>query len=113
MCGLCTWSHLLKGTTIPVLIYPDHANLKYYHNPQKIGPCMVGYLPEREQYNIQLEYKPGATNCTDALSQQLDYENTDSNPDNEDIMVWPDKFFCKEHTAIRLLDIDTLKSQVK
>ena len=26
---LCNWSHLLKGTTIPVLVYTDHANLRY------------------------------------------------------------------------------------
>ena len=32
MCSLHNWSHLLKGTAIPVLVYTDHANLKYYHN---------------------------------------------------------------------------------
>ena len=74
---------------------------------------MAGYLPEREQYNIQLEYKPGATNCADTLSQRPDYKNADGNPDNKDITVWPDKFFCEEHTAIRLLNINTLESQVK
>ena len=62
MCGLRNWSHLLKGTTIPILIYTDHANLRYYRDPRKIGPRVAGYLPEREQYNILLEYKPGATN---------------------------------------------------
>ena len=30
MRGLRHWSHLLKGTSIPVLIYTDHANLRYY-----------------------------------------------------------------------------------
>ena len=69
MYRLHVWSHLLKGTTIPVLVYTNHANLKYYHNPRKIGPCMAGYLPEMEQYNIQLEYKPGITNHADALSR--------------------------------------------
>ena len=69
MRSLHAWSHLLKGTTIPVLIYTDHANLKYYRDPRKIGPRVAGYLPEREQYNIQLEYKPGATNRADALSR--------------------------------------------
>ena len=28
--GLRNWNHLLKGTTIPVLVYTDHANLCYY-----------------------------------------------------------------------------------
>ena len=57
MRGLRNWSHLLKGTTIPVLVYTDHANLRYYRDPRKIGPRVAGYLPEREQYNILLEYK--------------------------------------------------------
>jgi len=68
MRGLRCWSHLLKGTKIPVLVFTDHANLRYYRDPRKIGPWVAGYLPEREQYNILLEYKPGATNQADALS---------------------------------------------
>ena len=28
--SLWNWNHLLKGTTIPVLVYIDHANLHYY-----------------------------------------------------------------------------------
>src|SRR5579863_7570025 len=31
MCSLCCWSHLLKGTEIPVLVFTDHANLRYYY----------------------------------------------------------------------------------
>jgi hypothetical protein len=69
MRGLRTWSHLLKGTEIPVLVFTDHANLRYYRDARKIGPRVAGYLPEREQYNILLEYKPGATNRADALSR--------------------------------------------
>ena len=88
------WSHLLKGTSIPVLVYTDHANLYYYCNLQKIGPRVAGYLPEQEQYNILLEYKPGATNCADALSHHPNYK-VDGNPDNKDITIWPDKYFCE------------------
>jgi hypothetical protein len=74
MRGLRAWAHLLKGTEIPVLVFTDHANLRYYRDPRKIGPRVAGYLPEREQYNILLEYKPGATNRADALSRQPDYD---------------------------------------
>jgi len=41
MRGLHCWSHLLKGTTIPVLVFTDHANLCYYWEPRKIGPCVA------------------------------------------------------------------------
>ena len=55
MRGLHAWSHLLKGTEIPVLVFTDHANLRYYRDARKIGPRVAGYLPEREQYNILLQ----------------------------------------------------------
>jgi len=106
MRGLRCWSHLLKGTETPVLVYTDHVNLRYYRDPRKIGPQVAGYLPEREQYNILLEYKPGATNCADALSRQPDYKGP--NPDNKDVLVWPDKYFCENHTAIRVFNIDSI-----
>ena len=112
MRGLRHWSHLLKGTSIPVLVYTDHANLRYYRDPRKIGPRVAGYLLEREQYNILLEYKPGATNRADALSRQPDYE-VGGNPDNEDVTVWPDKYFCEEHTRIRVTDWDTLEDTLE
>ena len=66
--GLRCWSHLLKGTEIPVLVYTDHANLRYYRKPRKIGPRVAGYIPELAQYHLLLEYKPGTTNHADALS---------------------------------------------
>ena len=67
MRGLRHWSHLLKETSIPILVYTDHTNLCYYCDPCKIGPRVARYLPEHNQYNILLEYKPGATNRADAL----------------------------------------------
>ena len=63
------WSHLLKGTEKPILVYTDHANLQYYQEQCKIGSCVAGYIPELAQYHMVLEYKPGATNRADALSQ--------------------------------------------
>jgi len=106
MRGLCCWSHLLKGTTIPILVDTDHTNLRYYRVPRKIGPHIAGYLPERKQYNILLEYKPGATNWADALSRRPDYEGP--NEINEDVTVWPDQYFCDQHTSICVFDMDSI-----
>ena len=111
MHGLRNWDYLLKGTIIPVLVYTDHANLCYYRDPQKIGLRVAGYLPERKQYNILLEYKPGATNRADGLLCREDYD-TGSNPDNEDITVWPDKYFCKQHMTICIADWDSLEDNL-
>jgi len=98
MRGLHCWTHLLKGTHIPVLVYTDHANLRYYRDPQKIGLHVASYIPECKQYNILLEYKPGATNRADALSRRPDYEGP--NLDNDEVLVWPDQYFCKQHTSM-------------
>ena len=106
MRGLCCWSHLLKGTTIPILVYTDHTNLRYYREPCKIGPRVAGYLPEQEQYNILLEYKPGTTNQADTLSRQPDYEGP--NEINNDITVWLDHYFCNKHTSICVFDMDSI-----
>jgi len=106
MCGLRHWSYLLKGTENPVLVFTDHANLHYYRDPRKIGPRVAGYLPECKQYNIPLEYKPGATNHADALSRRPDYEG--NNPDNDNELVWPNEYFCEQHTDIRVFDLDSI-----
>ena len=93
-------------------MYTDHANLRYYCDPCKIRPQVAGYLLEREQYNILLEYKSGATNRANALSCCPNYE-IEGNPDNEDVTIWPDKYFCKEHTRIHITDLDTLDNTLK
>ena len=98
MRGLRNWDYLLKGTEKPVLVYTDHANLRYYRDPRKIGPRVAGYLPEREQYNMILEYKPGASNRADGLSRCEDHDDG-SNPENKDVTVWPSKYFCDHHTV--------------
>jgi hypothetical protein len=112
MCGLRNWAHLLKGTEIPILIYTDHANLRYYWDPRKIGPRFAGYLSEREQYNILLEYKLGAINRADELSCRQDHD-TENNPINEDVTVWPDHYFCKQHTKIHIFDMDTIHNNLE
>ena len=97
--------HLLKGTEKPVLVFTNHANLCYYCDPRRIGPRVAGYLPECKQYNMLLEYKPGASNWADSLSRREDH-NDRSNPNNEDIIVWPNKYFCKQHTQIWVSSMD-------
>ena len=66
----------------------------------------MGYLPECEQYNIILEYKPGATNWANQLSRRPDYKR--KNLANEDVTVWPDHYFCNTHTSIRVFDMDSI-----
>ena len=59
-----------------------------------------------------LEYKPGATNRADALSRQPDYE-VEGNPDNEDVTVLPEKYFCNTHTSICVMDWDLVENNLE
>jgi hypothetical protein len=71
--GLRHWDYLLKGAAHPIIVIMDHTNLQYYRHPHKIGPCIAGYIAEREQYDIQIAYCPGSTNRADAESRRPDY----------------------------------------
>jgi len=53
-----------------------------------------------------LEYKPGATNRADGLSRCPDYEG--ANPDNNDVLIWTDEYFCEQHTAIHVFNADSI-----
>jgi hypothetical protein len=72
----------------------------------------VGYIPEIAQYNIQLEYKPEAMNRADTLSHRPDYK-IEGNPDNKDITILSDKYFCDHHTHLRVMDWDSLEDTLE
>jgi len=45
-------------------------------------------------------------NRADALSQWPDYEGP--NPDNDKVLIWPDKYICEHHISIRVFNIDSI-----
>jgi Integrase zinc binding domain len=85
------WDHLLKGAAHPILVITDHANLQFHQHAHKIGPRIAGYIAEHEQYDVQLVYKPGASNRADALSRCLDY--TPNMCNDEPVIALPDHLF--------------------
>jgi hypothetical protein len=48
------WSHLLRGTVLPILIWTDHRNLTYWIEPHKVGSCAATWQVELTQYNYKL-----------------------------------------------------------
>jgi Integrase zinc binding domain len=85
------WDYLLKGAAHPILIITDHANLQFHRHAHKIGPRIAGYIAECEQYDIQLVYKPGASNRADALSRRPDYAPDSYN--DEPVVTLPEHLF--------------------
>ena len=57
----------------------------------KIGPCIASYITEWEQYDIQLVYKPGASNRADALSRCPDYAPNSYN--DKPVVTLPEHLF--------------------
>jgi RNase H-like domain found in reverse transcriptase len=96
--GLKHWDYLLKCAKHPVLVIMDHANLTYYRHPHKIGQCVVGYIAEYEQYDIQLAYQPGASNRADALSRHPDYAPDPYN--DEPVIALPEHLFVPPNTPV-------------
>jgi len=72
------WSHLLRSTVLPVLIWTDHRNLTYWIEPQKVSPCAATWQVELTQYNYELRHKLGDTMKADALSWRPDFDTENS-----------------------------------
>jgi len=81
------WSHLLRGTVLPVIIWTDHKNLTYWAEPHKVGPRAATWQVELTQYNFELHHKSGESNKADLLSHRPDYDT--GNPSNDHLIVLP------------------------
>ena len=92
--GLNHWRHLLAGTSIPVQVFVDHANLTYYRHPQKIPRRVARYLNDLSEYNFVLKHIAGTANRADALSRRPDFD--DGSGDNEDVTALPDHLFARQ-----------------
>jgi hypothetical protein len=86
------WSHLLRGTVLPVIIWTDHKNLTYWAEPHKVGPRTATWQVELTQYNFKLHHKPGESNKADLLSRRPNY-NT-GNASNDHLIVLPLSHFA-------------------
>ena len=88
------WRPYLAGSPHEIIVHTDHANLTYWHQPQKISRRIVRQVLELEEYNIKLQGLPRKNNgCADALSRRPDY-NQGVN-DNQDVTVLPDSLFIR------------------
>jgi hypothetical protein len=68
------------------------------HHPHKIGQRVAGYIAEYEQYDIQLAYRPGASNRADALSRRPDYA---PDPYNDvPVVALPEHLFVPPNTPV-------------
>jgi hypothetical protein len=60
-------------------------------------------IAEHEQYDIQIAYRPGSTNCADALSRRPDYAPDPYN--DEPVIAIPEHLFVPPNTPT--IDLQT------
>jgi Integrase zinc binding domain len=77
--------------TYEVIVFTDHANLQYYHQPYKINHWVACYIPCLAEYSYKLIHKPRKCNKADHLSRCPDYDQGKDN--NQDVLVLPDSVF--------------------
>ena len=75
-----------------VVVLTDHANLQYYHHPQKINQRVARYINFLKDFNYQLKHIPGVQNHADALSRRPDHD--DGVGDNKQVVTLPDSIFA-------------------
>src|SRR5579863_570393 len=102
--SLLYWWHLLAGTSLPVQVFVDHANLTHYRHPQKINRRVAHYINSLSKFNYVLKHLPSTLNHANGLSQRPDYD--DGSNDNEQVVALPD------HIFIRSISVDSLWGHV-
>ena len=82
----------LASSPHKIIVHTDHANLTYWHQPQKISRRIARQVLELEEYNIKLQHILGKNNGrADALSRRPDYDQGTTN--NQNVTVLPNKLF--------------------
>ena len=92
------WRLYLAGSPHKIIVHTDHANLTYWHQPQKISRHVARQVVKLEEYNIKLQHVLGKNNGqADALSRRPDYDQGTAN--NQNVTVLPDKLFIQALTS--------------
>jgi hypothetical protein len=92
--ALENWWVFLAGSPHKVVIFTDHMNLQYWHDPHKISQRVTRQVLRLAEYDIELRHIPGKTNGrADALSRLPNYNQGED--DNENVTVLPDYLFVR------------------
>jgi len=104
------WRHLLKGTSIPFIIFSDHRNLLYQKKPEKMTQRLVRWSLFLSEFNFKIVYRSGASNGKpDALSRRPDYAH---NIDKSSIDDIPFSVLRPENFCAITSIIDSLNDQI-
>jgi hypothetical protein len=92
MKALAHWQPHLAGSTIPVMVLTDHANLTFWKSPCKVNRHIAQWFAELQEYHLKIQHMPGKLHTSaDLLSRPPGVDRGET--DNQDItLLHPDAF---------------------
>ena len=74
MHALKEWKHYLEGSPHKVIIFTDHASLRYFQTQPNLSRRQTRWNEFLADFDIEFKYRPGEQNeVPDALSRRADY----------------------------------------
>src|ERR1700760_501300 len=90
--ALKDWRRYLLSAEEQFEIWTDHANLRYFKEPQKINRRQARWLTLLAEYDFTLHHLPGNRNTrADALSRRPDFDRGEA--DNTNVVLLPAQLF--------------------
>lgn len=68
------WRHYLEGSTHPITVLSDHANLQFFMTTKELNRRQARWAEELSAYDFIIKHRPGKNNPADAPSRRPDYE---------------------------------------
>jgi len=106
--ALGNWQHILIGTPHKIIVWTDHANLQYYHQPQKVNRWVAQGINFMAEFPLELKHIAGKKNRVDPLSRRPNYN--DGLKDNEEVVALPESLFIR---AIEMTGIDHIITKLQ
>jgi hypothetical protein len=78
------WRHHFEGANHKIIIYSDHANLRYFLTTTQLSRRQAHWAEKMSKYDFEIKHTPGKKNPADAPSRRPDYRPTkdaDSKPE--------------------------------
>jgi hypothetical protein len=101
--ALKDWHMYLEGLPQPFEIITDHRNLKFWRTVQNLMHCQACWALLLADYNFVLIHKPGVKNsASDGLSRQSHHKVSDTEDNNDQVVLSPKHFHRLAATAFNL-----------
>lgn len=74
------WRAWVVGTNSPVIVFSDHANLRYFMTAQHLTPRQARWASYLSSFYFHILHTPGKLNPADPASRRPDYTDVDRAP---------------------------------